>query len=90
MAKELSPEEKEEKKRIANQKRREASIRNNRAKREAKVKELQETLDKLENGEIDAPTIGQSKYLPNQQYKMAMTGNEFYANTIKKIRRIII
>ena len=82
---ELSPEEVQRKKDEANMKRRQANINRQKPKREAKVKELAETLEKVENGEIQAPTVGQSKYLPNQEYKTTMTGNEVYAMTIRNM-----
>lgn len=83
--KELTEEEVYQKKMEANHKRRLANLEKSKVKRQAKVKELEETLVKVESGELQAPTIGQSKYLPNQQYKESMTGNEVYASTIRNM-----
>jgi hypothetical protein len=83
--KELTEEEVYQKKMEANHKRRLANLEKSKVKRQAKVKELEETLVKVESGELQAPTIGQSKYLPNQEYKQTMTGNEVYASTIRNM-----
>lgn len=81
--KKLSQEEKEANKPLANQKRREATVRNAKAKRQAKVKELEKTLEMVESGDIQTKALGQEKYLPNSIYQQTMTGNEIYANAIR-------
>ena len=81
--KKLSQEEKEANKPLANQKRREATIRNAKAKRQAKVKEIEKTLEMVENGVIDPPVRKGGDYLPSVKYTEGMTGNEVYANTIR-------
>jgi hypothetical protein len=88
--KELTEEELEQKKYATAMKKRQANLEKSKVKRQAKVKELEETLVKVENNEIQAPTIGQSKYLPSQQYKESMTGNEVYASTIRNMMEFYI
>jgi hypothetical protein len=78
-------EEIQDKELSANDKRRLANVKKTKPKREAKAKEYERLLEKVERGEIQAPTVGQSQYLPNQQYRMTMTGNELYANTIRNM-----
>ena len=69
----------------ASEKKRLANIEKSKPKREKKAKEYEQLLDKVERGYIQPPTLGQSKYFPNQQYQTTMTGNELYANTIRNM-----
>ena len=78
-------EEIQDKELSANDKRRLANVKKTKPKREEKIKEYEELLEKVENGETTAPIIGQSQWLPNQVYKESMTGNELYANTIRNM-----
>lgn len=83
--KELTEEELEQKKYATAMKKRQANLEKSKVKRQAKVKELQDTLVKVENNEIQAPTHEKSKHLPNQMYQDTMTGNEVYASTIRNM-----
>lgn len=75
----------EEKELSASEKKRLANIEKSKPKRQAKAKEYEQLLEKVERGETTAPIVGQSQYLPNQVYKESMTGNELYANTIRNM-----